>query len=94
MPFLLRSFTSGPRCKRLVVYLARPSYASYSSYAASATSFESLGLDRTIVRAVKEAFPNVQEPTATQRQFIPAILEGKDVLLRDQTGTGKCVSLS
>ena len=27
----------------------------------------------------------------TQARLIPAILSGKDVLLKDHTGTGKCV---
>ena len=47
--------------------------------------FNELGLSAALVRAVTEkGYP---EPTPVQRQAIPVILEGKDVLAGAQTGT-------
>lgn len=50
-------------------------------------SFESLGLVAELRRAVSEKGYN--EATPIQRQAIPVILEGRDVLAGAQTGTGK-----
>lgn len=52
-------------------------------------TFENLGLHPPIVTALQAAFPNVKFPTEAQAKFIPAILGGTDVLLRDETGSGK-----
>lgn len=52
-------------------------------------SFEAIGIDRMVARALGSAFPNIQQPTAAQAQFIPAVLQGKDVLLKGETGSGK-----
>ena len=52
-------------------------------------SFTAMGLETTFVKALQKAFPNVQEPTAVQEKLIPEILSGKDILLKDATGTGK-----
>jgi superfamily II DNA/RNA helicase len=54
-------------------------------------SFEALGLRPPIVASLQAAFPNVKHPTETQAQFIPAVLSGKDLLLKDETGSGKSV---
>ena len=56
-------------------------------------SFESLGLGAPFIRALQRAYPNVKNPTDTQAQLIPAILGSQDILLRDVTGSGKCVIL-
>ncbi|KAF7985290.1 hypothetical protein HWV62_6447 [Athelia sp. TMB] len=53
------------------------------------STFESVGVRAPIASALREAFPNVRKPTKAQSQFIPAVLSGKDVLLKDGTGTGK-----
>lgn len=58
------------------------------------TTFADLGLHPPIISALKSAFPNVQYPTEAQAKFIPAILSGKDVLLKDETGSGKSVFFS
>ncbi len=50
-------------------------------------SFESLGLRAELVRAVSEK--GYSDPTPIQRQAIPAILEGRDIMGGAQTGTGK-----
>ena len=50
-------------------------------------SFSSLGLSAELLRAVSEE--GYSEPTPVQRQAIPVILEGRDVLAGAQTGTGK-----
>jgi ATP-dependent RNA helicase RhlE len=50
-------------------------------------SFQQLGLSAELLRAVGEQ--GYQRPTPVQKQAIPAILEGKDMLAGAQTGTGK-----
>ena len=50
-------------------------------------SFDTLGLSADILRAVKEKGYN--EPTPIQRQAIPVVLEGGDIMAGAQTGTGK-----
>ncbi len=50
-------------------------------------SFDSLGLSVELLRAVAEQ--GYSEPTPVQRQAIPAILAGRDILAGAQTGTGK-----
>ncbi|HUW49983.1 MAG TPA: DEAD/DEAH box helicase, partial [Sulfuricella sp.] len=50
-------------------------------------SFSELGLSEAIVRAVSER--GYTEPTPIQKQAIPAVLSGGDLLAGAQTGTGK-----
>jgi ATP-dependent RNA helicase RhlE len=50
-------------------------------------SFDSLGLSEPIVRAVSEL--GYTQPTPIQREAIPVVLEGRDLLAAAQTGTGK-----
>ena len=50
-------------------------------------SFESLGLSAELLRAVTSQ--KYHEPTPIQSQAIPVVLQGRDVLARAQTGTGK-----
>ncbi len=50
-------------------------------------SFESLGLMPELLRAVREQ--GYEIPTPIQVQAIPLILEGRDLMGRAQTGTGK-----
>ena len=50
-------------------------------------SFTTLGLCDPILKAIKEE--GYTEPTPIQKQAIPLVLSGKDVLAGAQTGTGK-----
>ncbi|WP_206997416.1 DEAD/DEAH box helicase [Trinickia mobilis] len=50
-------------------------------------SFDSLGLSEPLVRAVHEL--GYTSPTPIQKQAIPAVLNGGDLLAGAQTGTGK-----
>ncbi|MEH1839732.1 MAG: DEAD/DEAH box helicase [Nostoc sp.] len=55
-------------------------------------SFSTLGLSNEIIRAVTER--GYTEPTPIQKQAIPAILSGSDLLAGAQTGTGKTASFT
>lgn len=51
------------------------------------TNFNELGLSNEILRAVSEM--GFENATDIQAQAIPYILQGRDVLGRSNTGTGK-----
>src|SRR5690554_6708265 len=51
------------------------------------TSFDTLGLNDHLLRAVQEK--GYTEPTPIQASAIPAILQGQDIMAAAQTGTGK-----
>jgi ATP-dependent RNA helicase RhlE len=53
----------------------------------STGSFETLGLTAPLLRAVEAA--GYEAPTPVQLAAIPAVLSGRDVLARAQTGSGK-----
>ncbi|PPQ62986.1 hypothetical protein CVT24_006092, partial [Panaeolus cyanescens] len=59
----------------------------------SRLSFEALGLDKKFVAALRTAFPDVIQPTEVQEKLIPELLGGKDILLKDCTGSGKSFGL-
>src|SRR5438876_9574261 len=50
-------------------------------------SFDALGLNSELLRAVADQ--GYTEPTPGQREAIPLVLAGRDVLAGAQTGTGK-----
>ncbi|NBV40588.1 DEAD/DEAH box helicase [bacterium] len=50
-------------------------------------NFQALGVAPVIVAALNQL--NITTPTPVQEQAIPKVLEGKDVLVSAQTGTGK-----
>ncbi|CAG8566561.1 11513_t:CDS:2 [Scutellospora calospora] len=52
------------------------------------STFASLGIRESICKALDKNF-NIITPTQCQKTLIPAILDGKDVLVRDITGSGK-----
>jgi ATP-dependent RNA helicase RhlE len=55
-------------------------------------SFAELGLSAELLRAVADT--GYTEPTPVQAQAIPLILQGRDVLARAQTGTGKTAAFT
>ncbi|ORX90568.1 P-loop containing nucleoside triphosphate hydrolase protein [Basidiobolus meristosporus CBS 931.73] len=52
------------------------------------TSFKDLGVKPLLCQSLKENF-DIHTPTAVQKVLTPTILKGQDILLRDQTGSGK-----
>src|SRR5919108_2720817 len=58
----------------------------------SSESFNSLGLSETVLRAVSDAGYRI--PTPIQREAIPLILKGRDVIGLAQTGTGKTAAFT
>jgi len=57
----------------------------------SAVSFRSVGIEPSLLNALRRAFPHVQRPTTVQAKLIAEILGGRDILLKDDTGSGKYV---
>ena len=55
-------------------------------------AFASLGLDERLIAALTSL--GYEEPTAIQREAIPPLLEGKDVLGQAATGTGKTAAFA
>ena len=55
-------------------------------------SFDTLGLAPELLRAVAQQ--GYTEPTPVQREAIPLVLEGRDVLAAAQTGTGKTAAFT
>ncbi len=55
-------------------------------------SFQSLGLSAPILQAITEV--GYDKPSPIQQQTIPSLLEGRDVVGRAQTGTGKTAAFS
>lgn len=53
--------------------------------------FAGLALSRAIRLGLKSAFPTITKATEAQATFIPAIIQGKDVIIKGDTGSGKCV---
>ena len=56
------------------------------------TTFSSLGLAETLLRAVEAQ--GYTTPTPIQLQAIPAVLSGRDIMAAAQTGTGKTAAFS
>ncbi|KAJ3569063.1 hypothetical protein NP233_g5297 [Leucocoprinus birnbaumii] len=57
-------------------------------------TWEELGLKKSLVDGLVRAYPEVVAPTPAQQMFIPAILEGKDLLVKDETGSGKSFGIA
>jgi ATP-dependent RNA helicase DeaD len=58
----------------------------------TATGFATLGLDDAILASV--ASLGYEEPTPVQRETIPLLLEGRDLLAQAATGTGKTAAFA
>src|SRR5205823_4700535 len=54
--------------------------------------FESLGLDAPLIAALSAL--GYEEPTPIQREAIPPLLQGRDVLGQAATGTGKTAAFA
>ncbi|HKM54000.1 MAG TPA: DEAD/DEAH box helicase, partial [Isosphaeraceae bacterium] len=59
---------------------------------AALPGFSSLGLDDRLVKAIVEL--GYEEPTPIQREAIPPLLEGKDLVGQAATGTGKTAAFA
>jgi len=53
-------------------------------------SFKELGISKSIIE--KLSYMDITEPTKVQEKSIPAIFEGKDVLVESETGSGKTLA--
>src|SRR5690349_611369 len=70
-----------------------PSDTALAAAESSATTgFDTLGLDPKLVSIVADL--GYEEPTPIQREGIPAILTGKDVIGQAATGTGKTAAFA
>ena len=58
----------------------------------AATTFSDLGLDSKILAALEEM--GYQIPTPIQKQAIPLVLSGRDLMAQAQTGTGKTAAFA
>src|SRR5688500_3004758 len=58
----------------------------------SSTGFAALGLDATIVVALGSL--GYEEATPVQRETIPLLLEGRDLVAQAATGTGKTAAFA
>src|SRR5437867_5003750 len=65
----------------------KPYQRAHVGTAMETPTFESLGLDPTLLKAI--AALGYEVPTPIQREGIPPILEGRDVIGTAQTGSGK-----
>ncbi|KIJ21852.1 hypothetical protein PAXINDRAFT_65260 [Paxillus involutus ATCC 200175] len=52
-------------------------------------TFETAGITAPVAASLRAAFPNVRQPTAMQKKLIRATVGKQDVLLQDDTGSGK-----
>lgn len=53
-------------------------------------NFQQLGIDEQRVRKLKEQ--GITVPTPVQQESIPLLIDGKDVIARARTGTGKTLA--
>ncbi|KAI9032723.1 P-loop containing nucleoside triphosphate hydrolase protein [Phycomyces nitens] len=56
-------------------------------------SFQQLGISNTLCTKLHSEF-NIESPTKAQSMFIPPILQGRDLFIRDRTGTGKSFGIA
>lgn len=58
----------------------------------SSLTFENLGLNNTLLKAVKQV--GYEQPSPIQSESIPPLMEGRDILGQAQTGTGKTAAFA
>ena len=63
-----------------------------SRHSSSGPGFASLGLSDALIAAVTAL--GYEEPTPVQRETIPLILSGRDLLAQAATGTGKTAAFA
>src|SRR5579884_2536830 len=56
------------------------------------SGFEQLGIGPDVLRALREI--GYESPTPIQRQAIPVLMEGRDLMAQSQTGTGKTAAFA
>ncbi|KAE8582604.1 hypothetical protein XENTR_v10020185 [Xenopus tropicalis] len=69
----------------------RPAVKQLKEKVFSADSFSDLGLHPHLVSTINTVM-NMTNTTSVQKQTIPALLAGRDVLVRSQTGSGKTMA--
>lgn len=65
---------------------------SHVSTKGDSMSFELLALKKPLLKAIKEK--GYEDPSPIQKEAIPLLIEGKDVLGRAETGTGKTAAFA
>lgn len=80
-----------PSNVRFASQLKHAAQAFHQTNASSSLPFAGLGLSRPVRLGLKSAFSAVTKATDAQATLIPAIVQGKDVMIKGHTGSGKCV---
>ena len=90
-PNYLNAALLRPSCVRFASQLRHAAQAFHQTNASSPLPFAGLGLSRPVRLGLKSAFSAVTKATDAQAALIPAIVQGKDVMIKGHTGSGKCV---
>ncbi|KAI0320364.1 P-loop containing nucleoside triphosphate hydrolase protein [Amylostereum chailletii] len=96
-PLIVFSPSSPRHITRSLALLHPVSTRSYSrGHGASSlpTAFERVALPRSVAQALRLAYPHVATPTQAQRDLIPAMLNGDNILFKGRTGSGKSFGLA
>ncbi|KAH7885881.1 P-loop containing nucleoside triphosphate hydrolase protein [Phlebopus sp. FC_14] len=98
-PLSYGSWSSSLLCRKTAVanYLTRRSRTTQAKRHADLDAvtgrdldtFQASGVRPAIVASLHDAFPHVQQPTAMQKKLIHAVMDNKDLMLQDITGSGK-----
>lgn len=87
--FRERRWTRLPTLQKIRLISKAAEIYQHNSPSKPVFSFEDAGLRPPLAQAVYAAFPNVKSPTEIQSTLISSVLEGKDIILQDETGSGK-----
>ncbi|KAJ3918314.1 P-loop containing nucleoside triphosphate hydrolase protein [Lentinula edodes] len=91
--FRERRWTRLPTLQKIRLISKAAEIYQHNSPSKPVFSFEDAGLRPPLAQAVYTAFPNVKSPTEIQSTLISSVLEGKDIILQDETGSGKSFGL-